>query len=296
VVAAVWPIKRWLDRFVPSWLSYGGTISALLGIAVAFVGGLWFASSHVVKALAANQGRFDQVYNTLAVWGRQLGVDEMDSSRIYAELVGPAQALATSVYTIMVYLGFVLLLVILLLPEVPLVGRKLAESIDRQDNHEVLAAIEQIAVKVRRYLGTTLVTSALTGFASTAWSLTVGLELALVWGVLNFLLNFIPIVGNIVGILPPTLYAVVQFQSVSMAALVLAGFLVLQIAISNFVYPALQGHSLALSPFAIVLALAFWGWMWGLAGVLLAIPLTVACVIAADHYPSTRWLARLLAR
>ena len=61
---------------------------------------------------------------------------------------------------------------------------------------------------MRRYLGTTFLTSVLTGLASAAWSLIVGLELALVWGVLNFLLNFIPLIGNIVGILPPTLYAV----------------------------------------------------------------------------------------
>ena len=81
-----------------------------------------------------------------------------------------------------------------------------------------------------------------------------------------------------------------------MSVLVLIGFLTLQIAISYFVYPALQGHSLSLSPFAIMVALAFWSWMWGIAGALLAIPLTAACVIAADHFPATRWLARLLAR
>jgi predicted PurR-regulated permease PerM len=296
IVAAVWPIKQWLDRFVPPWLSYAGTVVALLVVSALFVSGIWFSAARVVDTFARNQARFNEIYDSLATWRQRLGIDDLAGEQTYAELLGLAQAVLTNIYTILVYLGFVLLLVILALPEVSLVRGKLGETMDREDRREVLVAIDEIAVKVRRYLATTFLTSVITGLASTGWSLAVGLELALVWGVLNFLLNFIPLVGNIVGILPPTLYAVVQFQDVSMSVLVLAGFVVLQIAISNFVYPMLQGQSLALSPFAIVVALAFWGWMWGLAGALLAIPLTAALVIAADHFPMTKWLARLLTR
>lgn len=296
IVAAVWPIKLWLDRLLPPWGSYAGTIAVLLIVSAVFVGGLWFSAAQMVDAFARNQARFNEIYDSLATWRQRLGIDELGGEQIYAELLGFARAVLTNIYTILVYLGFVLLLVILALPEVPSVRRKLADSLDRSDGHDVLAAIDEIGIKVRRYLGTTFLTSVLTGLASAGWSLVVGLELALVWGLLNFLLNFIPLIGNIIGVVPPTLYAVVQFQNASMPALVLVGFLVLQVVISNFVYPALQGHNLALSPFAIVIALAFWSWMWGLAGALLAIPLTAACVIAADHFPGTRWLARLLAR
>jgi predicted PurR-regulated permease PerM len=126
------------------------------------------------------------------------------------------------------------------------------------------------------------------------WALTVGLDLALVWGVLNFLLNFVPVVGNVIGIIPPSLYAIVQFQNLTMPLFVFFGFAVLQIAISNFVYPALQGRQLSLSPVAIIVALAFWSWLWGIAGALIAIPLTVAIVIISEHFPRTEWVARLL--
>lgn len=296
VVAAVWPIKQRLDRILPSWLSYGGTIVVLLIVSAMFVGGLWFSAAQVVDAFARNQARFNEIYDSLATWRQRLGIEDLGGEQTYAELLAFARAVLTNIYTILVYLGFILLLVILALPEVSSVRSKLAETLNRQDGRDMLAAIDEIAVKVRRYLGTTFLTSVLTGLASAAWSLVVGLELALVWGVLNFLLNFIPVVGNIVGILPPTLYALIQFQDVSTTVLVFVGFLVLQIAISNFVYPALQGQSLALSPFAIVVALAFWSWMWGLPGALLAIPLTAAIVIAADHFPATKWLARLLAK
>jgi AI-2 transport protein TqsA len=296
VVAAVWPIKQWLDRWVPSWLSYGGTILVVILVAAMFVGGVWFSAAQVVDVFARNQARFNEVYDTLGNWQQRLGIDNVDGEQTYAGLLSLARMVLTDIYTILVYLGFILLLVIIALPEVPLVHHKLGETLDRKDRRDMIAAIDEVAVKVRRYLGMTFLSSILTGLASVAWSLLVGLELALVWGVVNFLLNFVPILGNIIGVLPPTLYAVLQFQNASMPTLVLIGFLVLQIGISNFLYPALEGRSLSLSPFAIVVALAFWTWMWGIAGALLAIPLTAACVIAADHFPATRWVARLLAR
>jgi len=136
----------------------------------------------------------------------------------------------------------------------------------------------------------------MTGIASALWPLLLGLDLALVWGVLNFLLNYIPVIGNLLGILPPTLYAIIQFGDWTMPALVFAGFCVIQITISNFIYPLLQARSLALSPVAVVLALAFWGWVWGIAGALVAVPLTAAFVIACEHFASTAWVARLLTR
>ena len=74
-----------------------------------------------------------------------------------------------------------------------------------------------------------------------------------------------------------------------------AGYAVLQIVISNFVYPMLQGRSLSLPPVAVVVALAFWSWVWGIAGALIAVPLTVTLVIVCQHFPSTQWIARLLA-
>jgi len=79
-----------------------------------------------------------------------------------------------------------------------------------------------------------------------------------------------------------------------MSLIVFIGFAVLQIVISNFVYPTLQGHSLALSPVAIIVALAFWSWVWGIAGALIAVPLTAALVIICEHFRSTEWIARLL--
>jgi len=80
-----------------------------------------------------------------------------------------------------------------------------------------------------------------------------------------------------------------------MPAIIFAGFAVIQIGVSNFLYPFLQGRSMALSPFAVVVALAVWTWIWGIAGALIAIPLTVTLTVICGHFPATRWIAMLLA-
>ena len=71
---------------------------------------------------------------------------------------------------------------------------------------------------------------------------------------------------------------------------------VLQLVISNLVYPLLQGRQLAISPLVIVLAMAFWAWMWGIAGALIAIPLTAAIIIVCEQFDRTRWFAELITR
>ena len=117
-------------------------------------------------------------------------------------------------------------------------------------------------------------------------------------GVLNFLLNFIPIIGNMHGDCSPSLYAATQFQGFTMPLVVFLGFVVLQIAISNFIYPILTADDrlrrAPLSLSAVIIALTFWGWVWGIAGALIAIPLTAAIVIICQHFQSTEWIAQLL--
>nr|WP_246233339.1 AI-2E family transporter [Aurantimonas aggregata] len=181
----------------------------------------------------------------------------------------------------------------LTVPYAPAIQTKVLAYFDRDGRAEITDAVGAIAGRFRVYLVITTGTSLLTGIASAAWSYSVGLELALIWGILNFLLNFVPVVGNLVGIVPPVLYAVIQFDGATMPLVVLAGFAIIQVTISNFVYPALQGGGVSMPAIVIVIGLLFWSWLWGFAGALLAVPLTAAFVIASQHFASTRWIADL---
>lgn len=295
VVAAAWPIKPWLDQRLPSKVSYAGTILALFSVLVLFITAIYFAVSTVVKAFAERQDQFRQLYETYARWATDRGLPTLGGAGS-ERLVGIIQAVLTPVYDTLTLLGVTSVLAIFVLPEVPGLRDKVRDRLHENERRELLETVGEIAQGVRDYLWTMTITSGITGIASGLLAYTIGLDLALVWGVLNFLLNYVPLVGNIVGTIPPAIYAWVQFGSWQTALLVLAGFAVLQALISNVIEPLLQGRSLSLSPVAIVAALSFWGWIWGIAGVLLAVPLTAAFVIVCQHFPSTEWFAALLAK
>ena len=296
VIAAAWPIKPWLDRALPSALSYAGTLLVLLSLLGGFFAAVYFSLAQVVQTLAERQDQFRQVYDRYAAWADGRGLPVLDGEGGYDRIADLAQLVLSQAYSVLAYLGLVAVLVLLGLPEVPAFARKVRAGMGAVDGHEVFGAVEEIAGKFRGYIGVTALTSLLTGVASGAWAFAVGLDLALIWGVLNFLLNFVPVIGNIVGILPPTLYALIQFGDWTMVAVVFLGYALLQLTISNFVYPWLQGRGLSLSPVAIVVALTFWSWVWGVAGALLAVPLTANFAVVCAHFTSTAWLAKLLSK
>lgn len=292
LIAAIWPVKQWLDRFIPK-ASYVCTSLILFLILSLFFAALYFSAAQVVHAFGDNWGQLEEVYQAvihrLNRWGMG-GIGSQDRSR----LIGVGQDILSNASTILVYLGFIALLVTLGLPEVRALRQKLDQEIGKGERREIAKTINEIGHRIRQYLAVTLLTSLLTGIGSALWAFAIGLDLPFVWGTLNFLLNFIPVIGNFAGIVPPTLYAVIQFKSISGLLITLIGLGFIQIGISNFIYPALQGRSLALSPIAVVIALAFWSWVWGFAGALLAVPLTVSLSIICGQFDETRWIAVLL--
>jgi predicted PurR-regulated permease PerM len=110
---------------------------------------------------------------------------------------------------------------------------------------------------------------------------------------LAFLLNFVPTVGSIIAAVPPVLLALVQLgpQEALLAAL---GFVVVNIGIGNFVEPRVMGRGLGISTLAVFISLLFWGWLFGLVGMFLAVPLTATLIAALDASPHTRPLAIML--
>lgn len=104
----------------------------------------------------------------------------------------------------------------------------------------------------------------------------------------------ISVIGNVVGIIPPSLYALVQFDWYQLPLIGLGAFTALQLFVSNFVSPMLQGNRMVLSSLAVIVWITFWGWVWGIPGALLAAPLTAWIVILAKRFSSTKWIATLL--
>lgn len=153
----------------------------------------------------------------------------------------------------------------------------------------------EIDRKIRRYLAVKVAMSAVTGIAVALLLALFGLELAPVFGVLAFLLNFVPSLGSIIATFLPLPLALMQFDSPATVFLVLAVPGAVQIAIGNALEPKLMGTSLNLHPITILLSLIFWGMLWGLPGMVLAAPITAVVKIILDRVESTRPIGALLA-
>lgn len=113
-------------------------------------------------------------------------------------------------------------------------------------------------------------------------------------GYLAFTLNYIPFIGPFIATILPTLFAVVQFKSWQMAALIFLGSTLIQFLIGTYLEPRLCGSILDISPYLAVFAVFFWAFLWGVPGAFIGVPVTIALLTCCEAYPSTRWIATLL--
>lgn len=153
----------------------------------------------------------------------------------------------------------------------------------------------QIDREIRRYLVLKFLISAGTGLLIYVILTAFGLELALVFGVMAFFLNFIPSVGSIVATILPIPIALVQYDTLAPVIGIFVLIAAVQMVIGNGLDPMLMGRSLDLSPVTIVMALVFWGLLWGIVGMLLAAPLTAILRIVLGQFETTRPMGELLA-
>lgn len=146
---------------------------------------------------------------------------------------------------------------------------------------------------VRRYIGMKSWISLATGFVVYIGLLIIGVDYALLWGVVAFAFNFIPNIGSFIAGVPPVLLALIQlgpWHAVATAAV----FVVVNVLMGNVIEPRFMGRGLGLSTLIVFLSLIFWGWVLGPVGMLLSVPLTITAKIALDSREETRWIAVLL--
>jgi predicted PurR-regulated permease PerM len=187
-----------------------------------------------------------------------------------------------------VMVGF---LVILVLIEATSLPTKLAAM--TRDPEGATERLLRLRKQVDDYFGVLTIVSAGTGAAAFVLLSVLGVDLALLWGLLTFLFNFVPNIGSIVAAGPPVLLALVQLGPGSAAAVVL-GYLAINMVIGNIIQPRLMGRDVGLSTLTVFVSLILWGWLLGPVGMLVSVPLTSAIRLALAESPSTRPIAVLL--
>ena len=204
-------------------------------------------------------------------------------------------SLLSSVGSIVVTLVVVCLYATFLLLERRSFATKLANLSDDPARVErIRQVIRAINQRIGSYLALKTLLSLLLGVLSYLVMRMFGLEFAALWAVLATVLNFVPYVGSVLGVVFPLLMAIVQFADPATILSLLLALSALQFAIGNFLDPYVMGNSLNLSPFAILVSLAVWSELWGVPGAFLAVPITAILTIVLSEFQGTRPIAVLL--
>ncbi|MFT4977928.1 MAG: AI-2 transport protein TqsA [Myxococcota bacterium] len=293
----VLPIVFWLEkRRIPRGLAIAITVIGVLGTVV-LIGTITGQSlREFSRILPQYQETVGLQYQALLDWTQAQGVDT-EALRL-GENFDPGSVMniigivLNSLVDVFSDTLLVTVVMAFILAEASAFPDKLSRAFPDQ-TESAFDGVTQLADSVQRYLMLKSLTSGLTGILVGAWTLALGLDFFVLWGFLAFVLNYIPTIGSIVAAIPAVLLASVQFGP-GFAALVVSGYLVVNVAIGNILEPRLMGEQLGLSPMVVFLSLVFWGWLWGPAGMLLSVPLTVVLRSLLIHREETRWLAILL--
>lgn len=193
--------------------------------------------------------------------------------------------------------GLILIYVLFLFLEQASFKPKLTALLENSKyEHTVGDIISNVHEKIETYVAIKTFVSMLTGGACYIVLILNDVDYASFWAFLIFLLNFIPTVGSMLAVLFPALLSLVQFDTFTPFLIIISSLGVIQVLVGNILEPKLMGNSLNLSPLVVMLSLAVWGSIWGIAGMFLSVPFTVILMIIFSEFPKTKPIAIILSQ
>ncbi len=273
--------------------------AALMTIGVLLlVGGLgllvYMAAIDLIDALPRYQERITELQRDLGAWLSDHGMRDAARSVRRFDVAGPFQQLLTSsllsagawlqtLFLVLVLTAFIQL-------ETRLSRRKLIRAFGSpQPVRGVMAGLRE----VQRYMMVKFVMSAANGLFLGIWCWLWGVDSPLLWGVVAFALNFIPVIGSIMAAIPPIGLAMLQ-GGPGNAAGVATGYLLVNLVVDNIIEPRVMGRTLGLSPLVVLLSMLLWGFVLGPVGALLSVPLTMSVKIIFEHDEDLRRVAMIM--
>ena len=290
------PAVFWLRaRRVPDVAAVLLVVLILIGVFTVFgvvVGG---SVRGFMEAAPRYQAWLDELGTSLGAWLEARGVEvgEIKTSDVFqpGALIGFLGTGLTALLSTLSNTFVVTLILVFMLLEVAGLPVKIRAALGSPDAD--LRRFTKAAREIQKYLGLKTAISAVTGLLIGVWVALLGLDFALTWGFLAFLLNFIPNIGSIIAAVPAVLLALVQLGP-GPAILVAAGFVAVNVVLGNLVEPQLMGRTLGMSTLVVFLSLVFWGWLWGPVGMFLSVPLTMILKIGMENSRDLKNVAVML--
>jgi len=286
----------WLEKKkIPKWLAL---IIVILGL-VSFFAGFAFLIGGALTSFSGNISKYESALTTIGnsfiqflnEKGLKISNDQV------SKLIQPGKILeftATAMNGLFNMMGnafLIFLTILFILMEFGSFSVKAKAILSGSD--ESISYFSTITNNIRHYLGIKTLVCLLIGIVIYVALLIIGVNYPLLWALIAFLMNYIPHIGSLMAAVPTVLFALVQL-GLSGALWTLGSFLLVNNIIGNFIEPRIMGKGLGLSTLVVFLSLIFWGFIFGVVGMFLSVPITMTIKIILEHNEKTRWLAILL--
>ena len=292
------PVEALMRRSVPTWLS----LLIVVAVMLIFFAGIFIIVGATASAFSADlpgyQTELQTLITNVSAWFDARGVDVSASG--LKDLLNPQrivsffQRFIGDIGGALSNIMLIVFTVVFMLSDANLIKRKLAWHQQRHSAVEgQLVSLSDLVVLLATYTKIKAAVSLLTGVLIWLGLSLMGIKYPVLWGLLAFLLNFIPTIGSIIAAFPVLLLAMLSLDPV-LLMMIVALYLGVNIVVGNFVEPIWMGEEVGLSTLIVFLSMVFWGWLFGPVGMILSVPLTIAVKFLSLRNPSTLWLAVLL--
>lgn len=288
------PIGRWR---LPGFISYTLALLSIFAVSTVVLDIVTVNLTQLARDAPTYQSRLEELFaqaNTLFHLNDPIQLKDLFPDAVLPRMVTAGASLVT---TIAGSASLVFIYVLFLTLEQSTFDRKFERLFPNAERaREAFALRAEINRSIMHYFsiktGVSVATGVLTGLVLIA----IGLPYATLFGFIAFLLNYIPTIGSLIGVIFPSLLALVYYDTLGPFIVIATGLGIIQFSIGNLIEPRLMGSNLNLSGLVIMLSLAFWGAIWGVVGMVLCVPLTVMIVIVCARFESARPVAVLLSQ
>jgi AI-2 transport protein TqsA len=290
ITITVLPVpSRLTKRGVPGWLALVLTILMVVLILGLVIATVFFSATKLATELPAYlNSASEQVAAATSETTEAAATTEVEITTG----IGPvAQGLISSVFDMIVVFGLALVIFFFMISAAMAMPAPSRMGLD--PGNKVFGRIAELTEDVRKYMTVLTGINFLVGIGDTVFLMIMGVDFALLWGMLAWFMGYIPSVGFIIALIPPVLMAYAQY-GLNTALIVLLGYVLINGGVQNFVQPKIMGSSLKISPVVVFVGLFIWGYLLGGIGAILAVPMTLLVLIIMENFEGTRPVAILM--
>lgn len=301
----VWSLIRAIERVIrklwkeeskaPRWITGGAAFLVTFGALAVLVYFLSHNIQGITDVLPVYQETLkelrDEIVGNYGIdVNKELNqyIEKFDISKLVGGLLNSLSSIIGNAFLIIIYVLF-------LMTEEGHFKNKMAAFFRKDESKSTAnSVLKQLDHSLTRYVWLKTLVSIMTGVLSYIALLIIGVDFAFFWAFMIFMLNYIPNVGSLIGTIFPALIAVLQFGDYHQALWVLVSVGAIQAVVGNIIEPKVMGKSLNVSALVVILSLVFWGFLWGIVGMVLSVPIMVMMIIIFSYFPATRGIAILL--